>query len=217
MLDNSSQVVDVTLTKRGRRKLAEGMALDISYFGLSDIGVDYRVYNPDHPDGTDKYGTAIENLPQIEASTNATIAGRSELLSLERNQTALPVLSEIADVSLDDKILKTHTFSPQLFNYYGEAGDYIMIVQDSSRINVAGAQEMDISDVYKDFPFEKGIKTAKAYRGTDFTVSAKSGLTKNTTMRVQFRNIETGATVSSKITLKRNIDQGTINVVSGRG
>ena len=92
-----------------------------------------------------------------------------------------------------------------------------MIVQDSSRINVTGGAEMDISDVYKDFPFEKGIKTAKAYRGTDFTVSAKSGLTKDASMRVQFRNVETGATATAKITLKRNIKQGTIDVVAGRG
>ena len=212
LLDNSSQVVDVTLTKRGRRKLAEGMALDISYFGLSDVGIDYKVYNPDHPDGTDQYGTAIENMPVIEASTNATLAGRSELLSLERNQTALPVLGDIADINLDDKILKTHTFSPQLFNFYGDEGNYLMIVQDSSRINVTGASEIDISDVYKDFPFEKGIKTAKAYQGSEFTVSAKSGLTKDTTMRVQFRSVETGATATAKITLKRNIEQGTIKI-----
>ena len=212
LLDNSSQVVDVTLTKRGRRKLAEGLALDISYFGLSDLGVDYRVYNPDHPDGTDSYGTAIENLPTIEASTNSTIAGRSALLTLERNQTALPTLGEIADVNLDDKILTTHTYAPQLFNYYGDAGDFLMIVQDSSRINVTGADEIDISDVYKDFPFEKGIKTAKAYRGTTFTVSAKSGLTKDATMRVQFRNVETGASATSRITMLRNVEQGQIRI-----
>ena len=174
-------------------------------------------YNPDHPEGTDKYGEAIENMPVIEASTNHTIADRSSLLSLERNQTALPVIGEIEDISLDDKILKTHTFSPQLFNYFGDAGEFLMIVQDSSRINVIGAEEIDISDVYKDFPFEKGIKTAKAFRGTEFTISAKTGLTKDASMRVQIKNVETGATVTAKITVKKNIEVGTIPVISGRG
>ena len=65
-LDNSSIVVDAVLTKQGRELLKDGKSLEISSFTLSDTGVDYSLWNPDHPDGSAFYGEAIENLPILE-------------------------------------------------------------------------------------------------------------------------------------------------------
>ena len=38
---------------------------------MSDTGVDYTLWNPDHPSGSAFYGEAIENLPMLEASVHA--------------------------------------------------------------------------------------------------------------------------------------------------
>ena len=70
-LDNSTIVVDAVLTKQGRKLLALGQGLNISYFTLTDTGVDYSLWNPDHPSGSAFYGEAIENLPMLEASVHA--------------------------------------------------------------------------------------------------------------------------------------------------
>jgi hypothetical protein len=74
-LDNSSITVDAVLTKKGREILKNGGNLNISSFTLSDTGVDYTLWNPDHPSGSAFYGEAIENLPMLEASdTTLTVA-----------------------------------------------------------------------------------------------------------------------------------------------
>ena len=57
-LDNSTITVDAILTKKMRKNLALGKAIDIKYFCLSDTGVDYRNYNENHPHGTNSYGEA---------------------------------------------------------------------------------------------------------------------------------------------------------------
>ena len=62
-LDNSSVIVDAILTKKGRELLAKGNnQFNITKFALADDEIDYSLYNPAHPLGTDYYGIAIENL-----------------------------------------------------------------------------------------------------------------------------------------------------------
>ncbi len=90
-LDNSTIVVDAVLTKEGRKKLAAGASgLDIRFFTLSDSGVDYRLWNPDHPSGSAYYGEAIENLPSLEAVPRGEFYMRNKLITLDKNITALP-------------------------------------------------------------------------------------------------------------------------------
>ena len=92
-LDNSTIVVDAVLTKQGRKLLALGQGLNISYFTLTDTGVDYSLWNPDHPSGSAYYGEAIENLPNLEALPNSAYFMRNNLLSLSRDVRAMPYVT----------------------------------------------------------------------------------------------------------------------------
>ena len=67
ILDNDTVIVDAILTKLGRQKLAQGQSLGITQFAFGDTGVDYTLYNPDHPSGSDSYGSAITDLPMLVA------------------------------------------------------------------------------------------------------------------------------------------------------
>jgi hypothetical protein len=89
-LDNSTIVVDAVLTKQGRKLLALGQGLNISYFTLTDTGVDYSLWNPDHPSGSAYYGEAIENLPNLEALPNSAYFMRNNLLSYARDTVRMP-------------------------------------------------------------------------------------------------------------------------------
>ena len=86
ILDNDTVIVDAILTKIGRQKLAQGQPLGISKFAFGDTGVDYTLYNPNHPCGSDSYGNAITNLPMLEAVPDDNVFLRSKLYGTgERN------------------------------------------------------------------------------------------------------------------------------------
>ena len=84
-LDGSTVTVDAILTKHGRKLLAQGQGLGITKFALSDDGIDYDLWNPDHPSGSANYGTAIENLPQLEPTPDDSTVMRYKLTTLNRN------------------------------------------------------------------------------------------------------------------------------------
>jgi hypothetical protein len=79
ILDNDTVIVDAILTKIGRQKLAQGQPLGITKFAFGDTGVDYTLYNPNHPSGSDSYGTAITSLPMLEAVPDDNVFMRTLL------------------------------------------------------------------------------------------------------------------------------------------
>ena len=91
-LDGSSIVVDAVLTKLGRKKLATGGALNITKFALGDTGIDYTLFNVDHPSGSNSYASAITQLPQLEAVTGETQALRYKLVTFSRDTEFIPYL-----------------------------------------------------------------------------------------------------------------------------
>ena len=88
-MDKDAITVDAILTKKGRQMLSDGGSLDIDSFTLSDTGVDYTLWNPDHPSGSAFYGEAIENLPMLEASVHSQYAMRNKLITLSRDTVAM--------------------------------------------------------------------------------------------------------------------------------
>ena len=86
ILDSDTVIVDAILTTIGRQKLANGQPLGITKFAFGDTGVDYTLYNPDHPSGSDSYGSAITSLPMLEAVPDDNVFMRSKLWGTgERN------------------------------------------------------------------------------------------------------------------------------------
>ena len=79
LLDNDTVIVDAILTKLGRQKLANGEPLGISQYAFGDTGVDYTLYNADHPSGSSAYGSAITSLPMLEAVPDDNVFLRFKL------------------------------------------------------------------------------------------------------------------------------------------
>ena len=93
-LDNSSITVDAILTLKGRELLSRGDgSFNIVQFALGDDEVDYNLWNPEHPLGTNYYGTLIENMPITEAIPDETQALRYKLITLPKQSTYIPVVS----------------------------------------------------------------------------------------------------------------------------
>ena len=101
MLDNSVLTVDAILTKRGRELLAQGSGrFNITHFALSDDGVDYSLFDPAHPLGTNYFGAAIESMPVTEAVPDETQSMKYKLISLPTGQISIPYIENIPDITL---------------------------------------------------------------------------------------------------------------------
>ena len=93
-LDNTSITVDAILTKKGREILAKGAdEFRITQFALADDEIDYTLWNPAHPLGTNYYGIAIDNMPLIEAIPDETQIMKYKLVTLRKRTTRIPVVT----------------------------------------------------------------------------------------------------------------------------
>jgi len=206
-LDNSSITVDAVLTKKGREILKNGGNLNISSFTLSDTGVDYTLWNPDHPSGSAFYGEAIENLPQLEASVHAEYNLRNRLISLNQNTVAIPALQLSG---LDGKSLNTLTLEEgkltsriglDLVGYTStvavSGNPYYVVVQDPSIVNVGGGGKLQsqLSGTSRQFLQEQDIPFAQEYSisGNGFTLRAVQQDVKNKQTNIYIVHVETGA------------------------
>jgi hypothetical protein len=203
-LDNSTVVVDAILTKEGRKLLATGNALNIRYFTLSDTGIDYTLWNPDHPSGSAYYGEAIENLPNLEALPNGAYFMRNKLLSLDRNTTALPYIDDnMPDITIAAGG-SPYPFQPTVSNTPGgSSNQFIMVVPDTQVASFSGGQPIDIGGNALTFVNEQDIPQAGAWYGPGpFQVENNIALTTTKTITLTFISVGTGAYRSVNVTLE---------------
>ena len=190
-LDNSTIVVDAVLTKQGRKLLALGQGLNISYFTLSDTGVDYSLWNPDHPSGSAYYGEAIENLPNLEALPNSAYFMRNNLLSLSRDVTSMPYvtlgtygLGQAASFTWPDGVAPTLGISIILENVAAETVGWQMVVPDSSLITVGGGWTPSaIGGNVQQYLNEQEIANAVVYEAPSGVTSVSIDRVNTTTTR----------------------------------
>lgn len=96
-LDNSILTIDAILTSKGREYLASNNkeGFQVEYFALGDDEINYDLWNPIHPLGSDYYGIVIENMPILEASTDPNFNLRSKLITLPKTSTTITRLVDI--------------------------------------------------------------------------------------------------------------------------
>ena len=93
-LDNTTQTVDAIITKKGRELLARGEnEFKVTKFALGDDEIDYSLWDVTHPNGTSAYGSAIENLPLLEAIPDENQIMRYKLVTLPKDTAKLPVVT----------------------------------------------------------------------------------------------------------------------------
>lgn len=87
-LNKATITVDAILTNRGRELLAQGgrASFNITKFAIADDEVDYGLYNVAHPEGSEYYGSIIENMPILEATPDEQQIMRYKLVTLNSTQ-----------------------------------------------------------------------------------------------------------------------------------
>ena len=219
-LDNSTIVVDAVLTKQGRKLLALGQGLNISYFTLTDTGVDYSLWNPDHPSGSAYYGEAIENMPNLEALPNSAYFMRNNLLSLPRDVKSLPYVTlngfgigQAAAFTWPVGSTATLGINVKLENVASEDQGWQIVVPDSSLVVISGAgwSQASISGNVQQYLNDQEIANAVVYEAGAGTATVDIDRVNTTTTRtliLTFISKSTGAYKHFNLSLpKYPIDQ----------
>ena len=124
VLDNTSVTVDAILTKKGREKLAKGEGqFRITKFALGDDEIDYNLYDVTHPNGSNFYGEAIENMNLLEAVPDQNLSLRFKLTDVSNGSggstTAYVMSLTPANTTLNDNITSV-SITPTISGYDGE-------------------------------------------------------------------------------------------------
>ena len=229
-LDNSSITVDAVLTKKGREILKNGGNLNITSFTLSDTGVDYTLWNPDHPSGSAFYGEGIENLPQLEASVHAEYNLRNRLISLNQNTVAVPALV-LGNLDVSGGTVLTFnegdenkgTISVDLVGFTGGANitgfEYYFVIQDPSIVSTTATLQSNLSGTSRQFLQEQDIPFAQQYgfNGNSFTITPIQQDTAGKQTNVYIVHVETGAYNSFTVTNNITKNQRAILSTGGAG
>ncbi len=207
-LDNSSVTVDAILTLKGRELLARGgNAFKITQFALGDDEVDYSLWNPDHPLGTDYYGVIIENMPIVEAIPDETQALRSKLITLPKQTTNIPVVT-VGNTSIT--LLAPgdgSAISPNTSNLQGGNSNlgYTAILSDSSvaDITVTRALQNSVLPTTPRFIGDNEDAQSVAVAGFEFRVVAKAQYIEDKTATITIIGNETGGSVTINLTVRK--------------
>jgi|15BtaG_2_1085339.scaffolds.fasta_scaffold07472_2 hypothetical protein len=201
-LNGNTITVDAILTKHGRRKLAEGQALGITKFALSDDGIDYGLYNPDNPNGSAYYGEAITDLPQLEAVPDDSHLMNYTLMTMDRNTIFLPYISGLQSTYTLETQTAKQKISPNVEN--GADSSFRWIFNDISFLNITGGSRRDISGNTRTFLSRAEIATAAEFTSKELTLMAKPTDTTRTTT-IQIIGVQTGAVKYIDVTANNNI------------
>ena len=199
-LDSRTVTVDAILTKHGRKLLAQGQGLGISYFALSDDGIDYSLWNTGHPSGSAYYGEAIENLPMLEAVPDDSVLMRYKLITLDRNTIYMPLVRVVSPLTLETQS-DSKSIGPSTEN--GSDSGYVFYFTDISAVNVTGGTRRDVSGVTNQMIARQDIQNSAAFTGKSITLSPKvTGVAK--TIQVRVTGLDTGAVAYVDVTIQKN-------------
>ena len=199
-LNKSTITVDAVLTKKGRELLSKGRSeFEITQFAVADDEVDYTLYTTSHPLGSNYYGSIIESMPVLEASSDETQAMRYKLVSLDRGTKEIPVISlGVAAYTLNynDSIVVSPTTTAEL----ATAG-YTAILYDGNVATLTTNQPLAAGTTVPFFQVNQATSAnAVVVQGFSFNLTAKE-LTVDRTTQLTIINNLTGATKTVTVTV----------------
>jgi hypothetical protein len=207
-LDNSSITVDAILTKKGRELLSKGKdEFKITQFAIADDEIDYDLWNPDHPLGTQYYGTIIENMPIVEAIPDETQMLKYKLITLPKKTTKIPVVT-VGNTSITLQAEgDIATITPNTSNFSGGNATlgYTAILSNSDvadiRIAPGGDIQTSVLPTAPRFIGDNEDAQSVAVTGRTFEIIAKRQITDRTATITIIGN-ETGGSTTINLTVK---------------
>jgi len=203
-LNKATVTVDAILTKKGRELLARGRsAFNITQFAVADDEIDYGLFDPAHPLGTEYYGSAIESMPIVEASPDETQNLRYKLVTLARGTNLIPTIQTgISSIQLtfsntQNPITTITPTTSQGLNALPFGYTAILYDREAAVLTSNGLPGTATVPV---FVGDSVSQNAIVVRGTIFTISPRDVTTVTQTQLTIIGN-QTGATVTIPVTI----------------
>lgn len=213
-LNKETVTVDAILTKKGRELLSQGRsAFEITQFAVADDEVDYGLYDPAHPLGTEFYGKTIEEMPIVEASPDETQNLRYKLVTLDRalGINVIPTISTGGITSIvltagrnEQSVLAPATATVSGITLDGATFGYTAVLLNREAAIVTATP---IQGVAATTPFFANTLsgTAKVVTGTTFTIVPNDVDTTIQTQLIITGN-QSGATKTISVTVNPSTD-----------
>jgi len=202
-INNESLTVNAVLTKKGRELLASQGGLNITSFALSDDEIDYRLYQPNHPQGSAYYDLAIRNIPVMEAFTDETQVLKYKLVTLPAGVTSIPTIS-LGQSSIDvDKDYKGEVvIVPSTNPSYNTTLGYTAILSNKNLGTIIGEQlQSTTTATIPTFIGDVSSTTAQVALGLRFRFIPNSSLSQTATSRLTIVGNESGGSISIPVTV----------------
>ena len=207
-LNNSTITVDAILTKKGRELLARGKdEFKITQFALADDEIDYDLWNPAHPLGSDYYGIIIENMPLVEASADESNVMRYKLVTLPKQTARIPVIqvgqSSITLTSPGQASVITPTTTN--FTSGNATLGYTAILSNSDTATLQVVQPVNggVSPTIPRFIGDSESAQTVSAVGFSFNIIAKQQLVADSVATITIIGNETGGRVTVNLTVRR--------------
>ncbi len=197
-INNEIITVDAVLTKKGRELLAANGGLNITSYALADDEIDYRLYQPNHPQGSAYYDLAIRNTPVFEAFTDETQLLKYKLVTLPSGQTSIPIISLgqsaiVVDKDYTGEIIIVPSTNP----VYNTTLGYTAILANKSVGSIIGQQLQNVStSTIPTFIGDVTSTTAQVALGLRFRFVPNTALTQKTTTNLTVVGNESGGAVT---------------------
>lgn len=207
-LANDTITVDAILTRKGRELLAKGRnEFRITQFALADDEIDYDLWNPAHPLGSDYYGSIIENMPITEAVPDESQNLKYKLVTLPKSTVRVPVIS-VPNTSITLTAPgQVSVVTPTTVNFANGNSTlgYTAILSDSdaAMLEVETAAASNISPSIPRFIGDNESAQTVSVVGLSFKVTAKSQTYRDKTAKLTIIGNETGGRVTVDITVRK--------------
>jgi len=199
------------LKKEENYWLAVKMSLKLlnlrSQFALADDEIDYDLWNPAHPLGSDYYGVIIENLPLVEASADESNIMRYKLVTLPKKTARIPVISVPQSSITLTSPGQVFTIVPTTTNFTsGNATlGYTAILSNSdvATLQVAQPVSAGVSPTVPRFIGDSEAAQSISAVGFSFNIIAKQQLVSDVSATITIIGNETGGRSTVNLTVKK--------------
>lgn len=197
-LNNETITVHAVLTRKGRELLASENGLNITSFALADDEVDYTLYDPNHPEGSQYYDSALRSIPVFEPLTDETQCLKYKLVTLPPGTEYIPTIKlGQQNIIIDKTYNGTINITPTTEPVYNTTLGYTAVLSNRNVGTLTGTGlDIEASQTASIFLGDTSSEMATTEVGFSFTFKPNKSITTDQRATLTIIGNESGGSTS---------------------